>query len=401
MDNLVYPRERSLGTITLIIGLIGWFLVIVGTVGIALLYILIGFLAYLFAQSAFIAYIKGTGAKLSPQQYPDLYQRFVHCCDKLGVSDRPDVYLLHGDGMFNAFATKFLGRNFVILLSDVVDAMDDLPDGVNFYMGHELGHIRMKHLSGNVLRWPALWIPLLGAGYSRAKESTCDRHGNACCESPENAARAMAALAAGAKRWKTMDISAYTAQAKETSGFWMSYHELTGSYPWLTKRIARITGEESSLPSRHGLAWVLAALTPNAGRASGSMGPFVMIAIIGILAAIALPAYQDYTHRAKLSSYYQQSLPIAETVGTYFASKQEMPSDLESIGLPSKLPGGAEVSIDREGMALNVSSPDGSFVLQGEVGADKKIRWTCDSDGSTRSAWLPMACRTDSPFRMK
>jgi Tfp pilus assembly major pilin PilA len=272
---------------------------------------------------------------------------------------------------------------------------------VNFYIGHELGHIRMKHLSGNVLRWPALWIPLLGAGYSRAKESTCDRHGNACCESPENAARAMAALAAGAKRWKTMDISAYTAQAQETSGFWMSYHELTGGYPWLTKRITRITGDESSLPSRHPFAWVLAALTPNAGRISGAMGPFILIAIIGILAAVALPAYQDYTHRAKRSGYYQQSLPIAETIGTYFASKQEMPADLASMGLPSTLPGGAELAIDQEGMALNVTSPNGGFVLQAEVGEDNKIRWVCGTDGTTRDAWLPTACRADNPFSMK
>jgi hypothetical protein len=35
-----------------------------------------------------------------------------------------------------------------------------------------------------------LWLPLIGAAYSRAKESTCDRHGPACCASPDVAARA-------------------------------------------------------------------------------------------------------------------------------------------------------------------------------------------------------------------
>jgi Zn-dependent protease with chaperone function len=72
------------------------------------------------------------------------------------------------------------------------------PDGIDFYFGHELGHVRMKHLTGRLLRAPVLWLPLLGPAYARAKESTCDRHGRACCESPESAARAMVALAAGA-----------------------------------------------------------------------------------------------------------------------------------------------------------------------------------------------------------
>ena len=42
-DELVYPRERTLGTITLVLGILVWLLIVVGTVGIALVYLLIGF----------------------------------------------------------------------------------------------------------------------------------------------------------------------------------------------------------------------------------------------------------------------------------------------------------------------------------------------------------------------
>ena len=199
-DELVYPRERTLGTITLVLGIIAWLLIIVGTVGIALVYLLIGFLFYLFAQSALIAWLRGNGVLLSSQQLPDLRERFDACCARLGLDqDKPEAYLLQGGGVLNAFATRFLGRHYVVLLSDIVDAMQAHPDGINFYFGHELGHVRMKHLTGRLLRAPVLWLPLLGAAYSRAKESTCDRHGRACCESPESAARAMVALAAGAR----------------------------------------------------------------------------------------------------------------------------------------------------------------------------------------------------------
>ena len=179
---------------------------------------------------------------------------------------------MQGGGALNAFATRFLGRNYVVLLSDIVDAMDEQPDGVDFYFGHELGHIRRHHLTGNLLRAPVLWLPLLGAAYARAKEYTCDRHGRACCESPESAARALVALAAGARRWRQVDLPAYAGQAALTSGFWMSFHELTNGYPWLTKRTARVLDPAAPVPRRNPLAWLLALFVPYAGRAGGGFG---------------------------------------------------------------------------------------------------------------------------------
>jgi Zn-dependent protease with chaperone function len=154
-DELVYPRERTLGTITLVLGILVWLLIIVGTVGIALVYLLIGFLFYLFAHSALIAWLRGNGVLLSSQQLPDLRDRFDACCGRLGLDqDKPEAYLLQGGGALNAFATRFLGRHYVVLLSDIVDAMQAHPDGINFYFGHELGHVRMKHLTGRLLRAP-------------------------------------------------------------------------------------------------------------------------------------------------------------------------------------------------------------------------------------------------------
>ena len=63
----------------------------------------------------------------------------------------------------------------------------------------------------DLLRWIPL-LPLLGAAYSRACESTCDRHGLACSGSPEGAARALAALSAGAERWQQLNVATYVDQ---------------------------------------------------------------------------------------------------------------------------------------------------------------------------------------------
>ena len=163
MDQLVYPRERTLGTITLVLGLLVWLGLIVGTFGGALIALALGFVLYLFAQSTLIAHIKGNGVGLSEAQFPDLYAQFTDCCDRLQIKTRPQAYILNGNGGLKAFATKFLGTQYVVLMSDVVDAMDKHADGVRFYIGHKLGHLRMKHLSGHLLRWPVLWLPLLGA----------------------------------------------------------------------------------------------------------------------------------------------------------------------------------------------------------------------------------------------
>ena len=398
-DELVYPRERTLGTITLVLGLLVWALLIVGTLGLALVYLLFGFLFYLFAHSALISWVRGNGVLLSAQQLPDLRERFDACCAKLGIADQPEAYLLQGNGILNAFATRFLGRHYIVILSDTVDAMQAHPDGVNFYFGHELGHVRMKHLTGALLRAPVLWLPLLGAAYSRAKESTCDRHGRACCESPETAARALVALAAGAQRWRMVDLAAIEAQAALSSGFWMSYHELVGGYPWLTKRVARVLHPDVPVPRRHGFAWFFALFTPYTGRAGGAAGLIIVIALIGGIAAAAIPAYHDYTTRAKLTLGYTTSEPARRAIAAYYAEKHEMPATLDDVGVAPTLGPDTRLALDRDTQVLTVDTPGGQLVFLPQE-SDGAIVWQCTGGDGVRAAALPAACRdgTESLF---
>jgi len=397
-DELVYPREASLGAITLVLGLIGWLIIVVGTLGLALVYLLFGFVFYVFAHSAFISWLRGNAVLLSQAQLPDLRARFEACCKRLGIDEPPEAYVMQGGGALNAFATRFLGRNYVVLLSDIVDAMDEHPDGVNFYFGHELGHIRRHHLTGNLLRAPVLWLPLIGAAYSRAKESTCDRHGRACCESPESAARALVVLAAGARRWKQVDLPAYAGQAALSTGFWMSFHELTNGYPWLTKRTVRVLDPAAPVPSRNPFAYLFALFVPYAGRAGGGLGGLiVVVAIIGILAAVALPAYQDYTVRAKLASAYLGSEPVRHALGDYYVQHdKEAPSTLQEAGIPPVLADGSTLSFDPEQMVLTVETPNGELVFVPENLNDPKLVWRCVPGEGVRRAALPPACREEA-----
>ena len=394
MNELVYPRERTLGTITLVLGLLVWLGLIVGTFGGALIGLALGFVLYLFVQSTLIAHIKGNGVELSEAQFPDLHKQFTACCDRLQMKTHPQAYILNGNGGLNAFATKFLGTQFVVLMSNVVDAMDKHADGMRFYIGHELGHLRMKHLSGHLLRWPVLWLPLLGAAYSRARESTCDRHGLACSGSPEDAARALAALSAGAERWEHLDITAYLRQANHSSGFWMSFHELTAGYPWLTKRAARVMDTSAPMPPRNGLAYLLAVFIPYAGRLGAGFGLLILVYIVGILAAVAIPAYQDYTVKAKVSAAIIGSQSARDALGNYYQSNQRIPESLDMLGLRSQLTDGSQLSLDPNKMVLTVSTKQGELIFTPTADAEGRIVWGCTNGEGLKATQLPPSCRS-------
>jgi Zn-dependent protease with chaperone function len=311
--DLVYANEPPLFKISLAISVVAWLLLLVGTLGIALFYALLFFVVYLFAQSGLIAYIKGNAVRITPEQYPDLYRRLQACAERIGM-EVPETYLLHGDGAFNAFATRFLGRSFLVLYSDVVDALESRPGALNFYLGHELGHVHRGHLVWRPALLPASLLPLLGPAYSRACESTCDNYGAACCDDAEDGVRGLSALAAGGRRWQDLNVPEYLRQAQETSGFWMSFHELVSDYPWIVKRVARVSvrghGGVPELPARHPLAYLVAVFVPRtmAGAGLGSM--LMMVAIIGIIAAIAIPSLL----RARVSANESATIGDLRTV---------------------------------------------------------------------------------------
>ena len=144
---------------------------------------------------------------------------------------------------------------------------------------------------------------MLGTAYRRAQEYTCDQYGTACTTTESSVTNAIAVIAAGDSRAKTLNANAYLEQVAETRGFWMSFNEFTSDYPWLTKRMARALafkrGESVSFPTRHWFAALLSIFVPRLGLgAGGAIGFLIVIAIIGILASIAIPAYQEYVDRA-------------------------------------------------------------------------------------------------------
>ncbi|WP_313707040.1 M48 family metalloprotease [Massilia sp.] len=400
--DLVYKNEKTLFVLMLVLSLLVWAGLVLGLGWTVLGYALMFFLFYCFAQSALISYIKGTGVRITAEQFPDLDRQILACCAKLGLEREPEAYLLQMGGSLNAFATRFLGRDFLVLYTDVVDGLHDNPDALNFYIGHEIGHIKRKHLSWATVLLPASVLPLVGAAYSRAREYTCDRHGLAACEQPINAEFGMAALAAGGKRWRTMNKSAYIEQSRETEGFWMSFHELVGDYPWLVKRMAAVralaAGQEVQQPRRHWLAALMALFVPRMG-AGGAGGVVVLAAMAGILAAVGVPAYQAYQQKAVVASAYAAGQDASARVEAYLVEHGSIPTLAQAgVQAGAGAPAVRELEIDPKNATLRVltsiETKEGAGVLVFEPSMDeeKNISWACSAEGIMRDA-LPEECR--------
>lgn len=59
----------------------------------------------------------------------------------------------------------------------------------------------------------------------------------------------------------------------------------------------------------------------------------IVVAIIGILAAVAIPAYQDYTIRAKVSEVLVIASSARTNVAEYYISQGEMPATTNAAGI--------------------------------------------------------------------
>src|SRR5262245_53939724 len=59
----------------------------------------------------------------------------------------------------------------------------------------------------------------------------------------------------------------------------------------------------------------------------------IVVAIIGILAAIAIPAYQDYTIRSQVTEGLNLAAPAKASVADYYANTGNFPADNSTAGL--------------------------------------------------------------------
>jgi type II secretory pathway pseudopilin PulG len=175
----------------------------------------------------------------------------------------------------------------------------------------------------------------------------------------------------------------------------MSYHELTSGYPWLTKRVARILHPEVEPPGRNGFAYLFALFTPYVGRGGGPVGIVVVLAIVAVAFAVAVPAYRDFEAKARLTFAYQSSEVARRALAAYYVEKKEVPTSLEAAGVPATLADGSQLSLDSDTMTLTVDTPKGQLVFTPDENPDGSVTWHCAGGIGVRAAQLPTGCQAE------
>ncbi|NKF23916.1 pilin [Solimonas marina] len=123
----------------------------------------------------------------------------------------------------------------------------------------------------------------------------------------------------------------------------------------------------------------------------------IVVAIIGILAAIAIPAYQDYITRSKVTELVTAADACKTSVAEYFASQATLPTTTDAAGCSSNSTQYiTSLSVGTGGVitvASNISSAPGNFVLTpSSTDASAPLSWSCTAS-TIAPKYLPANCR--------
>jgi type IV pilus assembly protein PilA len=126
----------------------------------------------------------------------------------------------------------------------------------------------------------------------------------------------------------------------------------------------------------------------------------IVVAIIGILAAIALPAYQDYTIRARVSEAMVVGSAAKATIGENIANAGGVIAAGSCRGVTDSTVATSNVETlvctDATGVVnLTTTAAAGAvaLTLTPAVNADNNILWTCAVADATDNKYVPAECR--------
>jgi type IV pilus assembly protein PilA len=128
----------------------------------------------------------------------------------------------------------------------------------------------------------------------------------------------------------------------------------------------------------------------------------IVVAIIGILAAIAIPAYQDYTIRAKVTEGIGFAAAAKTAISEFYLSNNDFPTQTESgvadisttiveaVVVTRSDASSGTIQIDFRDLGGDTSA--GENIIFNGLGTSTGVSWACTS-GDLAAKYRPSNCR--------
>ncbi len=129
----------------------------------------------------------------------------------------------------------------------------------------------------------------------------------------------------------------------------------------------------------------------------------IVVAIIGILAAVAVPMYLDYTVRSQVAEGLNLSGGAKIAVTEFFQNRGAFPTNNAEAGVAAaasiqgKYVSSVTVADDvitvQYGNDVNVKILGETITLTADTTSPGSVKWVCASGGVIQDKHLPAACR--------
>ena len=127
----------------------------------------------------------------------------------------------------------------------------------------------------------------------------------------------------------------------------------------------------------------------------------IVVAIVGILAVVAIPAYQDYATRAKVSEAISMASQVKASVSEAYISNGALPASNMAAGLPPKADitstyvESAEVSggITLALQGTSIAALDAASIIFEPSTSNQTLTWNCRASSAQINQYVPADCR--------
>jgi type IV pilus assembly protein PilA len=128
----------------------------------------------------------------------------------------------------------------------------------------------------------------------------------------------------------------------------------------------------------------------------------IVVAIIGIIAMIAIPAYQTYLIRSQVAEGLGIVGPVKIALAEYWEEQGAFPADNNVAALepPASYSGSYVESLTVNGADITIlygnranAQINGQTISVTATASDGSISWACATDGVIAEIYLPRACR--------